>query len=251
MKNSFTISLLLICVQALNAQITLTRFSESVYICEDWYYARENSLVYVGPEYITVIGATWCPKSANDLHDSIIKAIGKPVREIINTNYHPDRAGGNSYWKSIGCEIHATEKTYCLMNSDWESIGDFTRKSIPEFPKIPLVLPTTVHKGNYELQDGKIQVIYLGPSHTEDGVFVYLPEEKLLYGGCILKPYLGSLEQANLEEYPKTLQKLKELDIEIVTIIAGHGTSIQNRGLIDQYLKLLKDNGLSIGEVNE
>jgi metallo-beta-lactamase class B len=228
-------------VQCLSAQIHLVKFSESVYICEDMYYSRENSVVFIGPEYVTIIGATWSPASARALHDSIARVTNLPVLEIINTNYHPDRAGGNPYWQNIGCEIHATERTNQLMKLYWDSICDFTRKSIPDLPEIPLVLPTKVHEGDYKLQNGKIEVLYLGPSHTEDGVFVYLPGEKLLYGGCILKPYLGNLEQANLQEYPKTLRKLKQASLEINTIIAGHGTPIHGASLIDDYLRMLEE----------
>jgi len=242
MKLIFAFILAIIVAHSAKAQITLAKFSESVYICEDRYYARENSLVYIGPEYVTIIGATWCPASAEALRDSIAKITDKPILEIINTNYHPDRAGGNPYWQSIGCEIHATEKTNQLMKSDWVSICAFTRRSNPDFPEIPLVLPTRIHNGNFKLQEGKIEVLYLGSSHTEDGVFVYFPDEKLLYGGCILKSFLGNLEQANLQEYPETLQKLKKLNLEIVTIIAGHGQPIHDKSLIDQTLKLLEEN---------
>ena len=223
-------------------QIELTKLSESTYICVDRYFARENSMFFIGPEHVTIIGATWTPATAEELYLNIREVTSKPIREVINTNYHPDRAGGNGFWKEIGCEIHSTKLTYNLLKSDWQSICDWTRASLKEYPENPLVLPSHVHEGSFELQDGMIEVIYLGPSHTQDGVFVYLPKEKLLYGGCILKPYLGNLEQANLAEYPITLQKLKERDIDIDHVIAGHGPAIHDSGLIDHYLYLLKEN---------
>lgn len=222
-------------------QINLTRINESVYLCEDRFFAQENSMVYVGPEHVTIIGATWCPASAKALHDSIGIRTDKPVREVINTNYHPDRAGGNAFWKSIGCEIHATEKTVQLMREQWDSICDFTRTSIPELPEMPLVLPTCTHEGDFELQEGKIRVFFLGAAHTEDGVFVYLPDERVLYAGCILKATLGNLKQANLEEYPRTLRKLKQLDLDMETVVAGHGTPVHDAGLIDRSLVLLME----------
>lgn len=232
----------IVCLSAivLDAKVVLSKYSESVYICDDQFFPRENSLVYIGPEFITIIGATWCPASAEALHDLVTQISDKPVLEVINTNYHPDRAGGNPYWKSIGCEIHSTVMTSDLMKSDWDKICSFVRSGIPDFPEIPLATPSTTHEGSFQLQGGKVQVLYLGPSHTEDGVFVYLPNEKLLYGGCIIKPFLGNLEQANVEQYPKTLEKLKELDLEIETIVAGHGHPIHGYSLIDNYLNLLE-----------
>ncbi len=76
-----------------------------------------------------------------------------------------------------------------------------------------LALPDKTFPGDFELQGGSVQAVYLGPSHTPDGIFVYFPKEKVLYGGCILKEQLGNLDFANLAEYPKTLTKLKKFDI--------------------------------------
>ena len=223
------------------AQVTLTRFSDAIHISEDHLYARENSVVFVGPEYVTVVGATWCPRTARLLHEQIAGLTSKPVRQVINTNYHPDRAGGNAYWKSIGCEIHATRMTYDLLQSDWQLISDWTRQTITDYPEVELCLPTVIHPGRFQLQDGRIHVLYLGPSHTRDGVFVHFPEEKVLYGGCILKPFLGNLEQADLDAYPVTLHNLKAQHLDITTLIAGHGHPVQKPTLIDQYLSWLEE----------
>ena len=75
-----------------------------------------------------------------------------------------------------------------------------------------------------------------------DGIFVYFPEEKVLYGGCILKEKIGNLAFANVGEYPKTLHKLKELKLDIRTIVAGHWSPVHGPKLIDQYLKMLSNN---------
>lgn len=222
------------------AQVNLVKFTDKIYICEDHYYAKENSMVFIGPEHITVVGATWTPETAALLHKRVLEVTQKPIKEIINTNYHPDRAGGNAYWKSIGCEIHSTQMTHDLILSDWQPIVNWTKKGIEDYPDVELCLPTIAHAGDFELQNGKVKILYLGPSHTKDGVFVYFPEEKVLYGGCILKPFLGNLEQADLTEYPKTLNKLKAMNLDISTIIAGHGRPIHDAGLIDHYLRLLK-----------
>jgi glyoxylase-like metal-dependent hydrolase (beta-lactamase superfamily II) len=82
--------------------------------------------------------------------------------------------------------------------------------------------------------------MYMGPTHTPDGIFVYFPEEEVLYGGCILKEQLGNLTFANLEEYPKTLQKLRDLHLRIGIIVAGHGSPMHGPELIEQYLSMLR-----------
>ncbi len=219
--------------------IALSRLQGPLYVVEDSYYAKENSMVYVGPEFVTVIGATWTPQTARLLAEEIRKVTPKPVREVVNTNYHPDRAGGNAWFKSAGAKIIATQMTYDLLNRNWASVVDWTRAAIPEYPRLELVLPDVVYPGDFELQNGRIRAIYLGPSHTPDGIFVYFPQERVLYGGCILKEQLGNLDFANLAEYPRTLDKLKGLGLPIATIVAGHWSPVHGPELIDEYRRLL------------
>ena len=209
---------------------------------EDSFYARENSIVYIGEEYVTVVGATNSPESAKLLANEIRKVTPKPIREVVNTNYHYDRAGGNAYFRSIGARIISTKLTYEIMKLHWDDIVRYARRSMPDYPSLPLVLPDTTFDGDFALQGGRVKGIYLGPSHTPDGIFVFFPDEKILYGGCILKENLGNLDFADLAEYPKTLRKLKELHLGFTTIVAGHWSPVHDPELIDQYLELLNQN---------
>lgn len=225
-----------------DSQLALKHLDGPIYIAEDSYYVKENSVVYIGENHVTVIGATWTPETAEILANEIKKITNKPITEVVNTNYHTYRAGGNAYWKNIGAEIISTKMTYDLINSDWNNIVDFTRRGIATYPALPRVLPTITYPSDFALQDGRIKAIYLGESHTPDGIFVYFPAEKVLYGNCILKENLGNLSSANLTEYPKTLHKLKQLGLEIKTIIAGHDSAVNGPELIDHYLNLLNKN---------
>lgn len=222
-------------------ELTLSHLVGRLYVVEDSYYSKENSVVYIGEDSVTVIGATWTPDTAELLAEQIKKLSAKPIREVVNTNYHPDRAGGNGYWQRAGVRIISTQMTCDLLRNEWTSIVDWTRSGIPGYPRLPLVLPTKTYPGDFELQGGQIRAFYLGPSHTPDGIFIYFPQEKVLYGGCILKEQLGNLSFADLVEYPKTLQKLKHLHLEISTIIAGHYSAVHGPELLDRYLELLKN----------
>jgi metallo-beta-lactamase class B len=225
-----------------NQKIVVTPLRGHLYVVEDYFYSKENSVVYVGDSSVTVIGATWSPETAKLLASEIVKVTEKPIAEVIDTNYHPDRAGGNAYFKSIGAKIVSTKMTRDLLDLHWDEMVRYMQKAIPSYPTLPLVLPDKTFAGDFELQGGGIKAIYLGPSHTPDGIFVYFPEEKVLYGNCILKEQLGNLDFADLTEYPKTLQKLKQLNLGFTTIVAGHWSALHGPELIDQYLQLLAAN---------
>ncbi len=224
-------------------QLTLRHLRGHLYVVEDEYFLRENSMVYVGDKAVTVIGATWTPDIAKQLVAEIRKISSAPITQVIDTNYHPDRAGGNAYFKSIGAEIVATEMTREQMLHGWDEVVQFMRTGLPDYPALPLVLPDVTYPSDFTLQEGRIRSLYLGPAHTKDGIFVFFPEEKVLYGNCILKEQLGNLKYADLVEYPKTLRKLKALNLGFDTIVAGHYSSVHGPELIDQYLALLEAQG--------
>jgi metallo-beta-lactamase class B len=225
-----------------NSTVVLTHLRGNVYVAEDYFYSKENSVVYVGDNSVTVVGATWTPETAKLLATEIGKVTPKPITEVIDTNYHPDRAGGNAYFKGIGAKTVSTMMTRDLLALHWDEMVRYVQKAIPSYPTLPLVLPDKTFPGDFELQGGRVKAIYLGPSHTADGIFVFFPEEKVLYGNCILKEQLGNLDFADLIEYPKTLEKLKQLNLGFTTIVAGHWSPLHGPELIDQYLKLLATN---------
>jgi metallo-beta-lactamase class B len=106
-----------------------------------------------------------------------------------------------------------------------------------------MVLPDRVHAGNFSLQGGLIRALYFGPSHTPDGLVIYFPKEKVLYGSCIVKEELGNLAFADIFEYRRTLNKLKSSGLDIDTVIAGHGNPLHGPELIQHYLDLLGQSG--------
>lgn len=223
--------------------VTLTHVRGRVYVAVDQFpLSDENSAVYVGDQYVTVVGATWTPNTAHRLAVEIGKITDKPIKEVIDTNDNLDRAGGNAYFKGIGARIVSTILTRDLMQRDWTAMVADARKSLPQYPAIPLVMPDTTYPGDFTLQDGRVRGIYLGPSHAKDDIFVYFPDERVLYAGCILKEQLGNLALADLTEYPRTLEKLKRLHLGYQTIIAGHWSPIHGPELVDQYLRLLRRN---------
>ena len=226
-----------------NEHLELWPLRGHLYVVEDDFYTKENSIVYVGENSVTVIGATWTPDTAKRLVTEIRKISSAPITQVIDTNYHTDRAGGNAYFKANGTEIVATEMTREQMAGGWVDIVQFTRSSFPDYPALPLVLPDKTYASDFTLQEGRIRSIYLGPSHTPAGIFVFFPEEKVLYGNCILKEKLGNLKYADLIEYPKTLRKLKALNLGFDTIVAGHYSALHGPELIDQYLALLEAQG--------
>ena len=226
------------CVSAKIAAVTLTKLNGPLYLVEDNNFAKTNSLIYIGTSSITVIGATWTPATAQLLHAEIKKVSSLPIGEVIDTSPDLEWVGGNDYWKSVGAKVVAANVTCELIPKKWVPPLP-PSKNFPDYPDLPPSLPAECKPAPFSLQGGRVQVLFLGPSHTDGDVFVYFPEQKVLDAGSILKEQVGNLASANLDEYPKTLEKLKELHLDIRTVIAGHWSPVHGPELIDQYLGFL------------
>jgi metallo-beta-lactamase class B len=71
-----------------------------------------------------------------------------------------------------------------------------------------------------------IEVAFLGEGHTRDNVVGLEKEEKVLFGGCLIKELgatKGYLGDANLDEWSKTVKKLKQRFPGNQWVIPGHG----------------------------
>jgi metallo-beta-lactamase class B len=214
--------------------VVLTKLDGPLYLVEDNNFNKTNSLVYVGKSSITVIGATWTPTTAQLLHSEIKKVSSLPIGEVIDTSPDLEWVGGNDYWKSVGAKVVAANVTCELIPKKWISPLP-PSKNFPDYPDLPPSLPTQCSASPFSLQNGRIQVLFLGPSHTDGDVFVYFPQQKVLDAGSILKEQVGNLASANLDEYPKTLEKLKALHLNIRTVISGHWSPVHGPELIDLY----------------
>jgi glyoxylase-like metal-dependent hydrolase (beta-lactamase superfamily II) len=72
----------------------------------------------------------------------------------------------------------------------------------------------------------KIVARYFGPVHSTDGSMVYLPDEKILFGGCGVKSLgatVGNIGDADLMQWSTSIEKLKAAYPDTKIVVPGHG----------------------------
>jgi glyoxylase-like metal-dependent hydrolase (beta-lactamase superfamily II) len=98
---------------------------------------------------------------------------------------------------------------------------------------------TTFHVGEYA-----VETYYPGEGHTKDNIVLWVDTHEVLYGGCLIKSTentsLGFVGDANLEEWPRTMQRLIEKYSKPKYVIPGHFGWENNDGL-EHTLKLLQE----------
>jgi glyoxylase-like metal-dependent hydrolase (beta-lactamase superfamily II) len=178
----------------------------------------------------------------------------------INTGFHFDNLGGNQYLFEQGIPIYGTSKTVDMIQERGEKSRTWFMQSLqaPQnkryydvFKDQAYIPPTEVIElsmdAEKELSFGTENLVlyYPGETHSPDNITVYYPEKKILFGGCMIKELsaadLGNTDDANLEQWPVSIERLKakynEANVNIV--IPGHGKTGDIR-LLDKTLELSK-----------
>lgn len=187
-----------------------------------------NGMFVVTSCGVVIFDTPWDSTQFQPLLDSIQKNHG-PVRMCIATHSHDDRTAGLDYYRSKGIKTFTSNRTDSISTK----IGN---------PRAEVVFESDYH--GFEVGQQKFYMIYAGPGHTPDNIVAWFPQEKVLYGGCLIKSTeakdLGNLTDADVKAWPETMKKLKELTRRRKYVIPGH-QSWKNKKSVEHTEKLLKN----------
>ena len=91
-------------------------------------------------------------------------------------------------------------------------------------------VPQNAFDGDFIFPVGGDSVIstFFGEGHTKDNIVSYIPSEKVLFGGCLIKEINGTrgyVAEGNVREWSSTVRKVKARFGETKMVIPGHGVS--------------------------
>jgi cyclase len=221
---------------------------------------KTNSGFVVTDKGVVVIDTQGPAELAMLLREKIKETTDKPVTHVINTHYHGDHTFGNQYFAE-GLII-AHEKTRKALIEGDEGHRAMFRKFFGEesLKGFSLTPPDMTFTDRMILRHGgrTMELVYAGgKAHTDGDIFVWLPEEKVLFSGDLL--YNGRLPLLNDGQ---TLGALKAIDMITSTgaarLVPGHGPlaskedALRYRGYIESLraeVKRMMDEGMGRGEV--
>ena len=125
------------------------------------------------------------------------------------SHFHDDRASGFGYLNAAGIDTVASVMTNRLLLDTGKETA------------------TSVFSKSLSLLPGAVEVFYPGPGHSPDNVVVWLPQQRILFGGCLLKSMtsrtLGNLDDALVDQWQATLATLSARFPTVRVVIPGHG----------------------------
>lgn len=185
---------------------------------ETWGKVGCNGLIYIVRKEAIVFDTPTDSISTEELFKSFEKA-GIAVKAIVINHFHNDCLGGLKEFHKRNIESYASFKTI-----------EFTKRDGIEIPKNGFENKSKIKIGN------KTIINYQpGAAHTQDNIVSYVPSQKVLFGGCMVKEVdagKGWLGDADTIAWPNTIRKVKSKFKKAQIIVPGHGKT-GGRELLD------------------
>lgn len=213
--------------------LKINKLSDKVYMftsymqTESWGKVGANGLILVESNKALLIDTPWNDNQTQELYDWIKNSLHTSVTEVVVSHWHDDCMGGLAFLQTKGVVSYANQQTI----------------EIAKEKGLPLPEQGFTDFLEFEFENIPIECYYLGGGHTTDNIEVWIPSEKILFGGCAVKDMtsvnLGNLSDADVDAWPETINRMIKQFPEAAIVVPGHG-AIGGCELMQHTLDLLK-----------
>ncbi len=185
------------------------------------------------PENVEIIGHEYTRSKLNGelgnvLQEVTFKSFSDPVPATVRSLERQAADAGSGPRREQLLQQAKVQRDYM------ESIKEI----VPTPPNITLEEKMTLFQS---IEDGsrEIQLRHLGRAHTGGDVVIFLPDEKIVFTGDMMLPFLAYMGDGHVDEWPATLDELKKLDFDVW--LPGHGSPMRSRKPIHDFQAYLRD----------
>lgn len=198
--------------------LILKKLSPHIYVhisflnTDDFGKVACNGMLVINENKALIFDTPTDDKSASELIRFVTNELKSQIMALVPTHFHKDCVGGLKEFENHDIPTYATNQTIALLKKNGEN---FT-KEVNGFDN-----NITLNVGNK-----KVYVAYFGEGHTADNIIGYFPEDKAIFGGCLIKcvgASKGYLGDANTNKWSETVRKIKLKYPSVEIVIPGHG----------------------------
>lgn len=197
-----------------------------------------NSGIIIGDEGVTLIDTAYSPAAARDIKADIARLTAKPVSTVIISHHHFDHSWGNQVFE--GARIIGQANAHAAMAADPTgqidgiramaarmNVGGWYDLTTEQFDRqldeLVITPPTTTFTDRMSLWSGdrELELRHPGPGHTHGDTLVYLPAERILFGGDLVCNHLIPVVDGDPFNFVKILDEVGAMDL--AALVPGHG----------------------------
>lgn len=193
------------------SKLTDNTFIHQSYLRTDSYGKVScNGLVYISGTEAIIFDTPTSDSASVELINWIESENNARVKAVIVTHSHEDCLGGLKAFHQAEIPSFANQLTRQFAEESAETV------------------PTNGFQGELitQLDNDNVISTFLGEGHTKDNIVSYVPAEKVLFGGCLVKELNASegyVAEGNLNEWSTTVRKVKNRFKDVMYVVPGHG----------------------------
>lgn len=189
-----------------------------------------NGLIVREGNGLLLIDTAWGELLTRTLLNQIEAKIKLPVRRAVVSHAHGDRIAGADVLEARGIEVYALPLTQQRAVGEGMPVPDHTLAGLDTL--------------GASVQFGPVELFYPGPGHAPDNLMVWVPSQRVLFGGCAVRAAasdsLGGIADANMTAWPEAIRQARARYAKAKVVIPGHG-EVGGPELLDHTLALFKE----------
>lgn len=207
--------------------ITKNTFLHISYLpTEKWGNVPCNGMIFKSGNEAVIFDTPTSDEVSNELINWVEQELKCTIKAVVINHFHVDCLGGLQAFHDRDIPSYASTKTIELATAD------------------NVIIPQRSFNTELNLPIGTQSVIteFLGAGHTFDNTISYIPSEKTMFGGCMIKAAgagKGNLADADVAAWSNTVQQVKKKYAKVKYVVPGHG-KVGGVELLDYTIEMFK-----------
>ncbi|MBN2280785.1 MAG: subclass B1 metallo-beta-lactamase [Candidatus Marinimicrobia bacterium] len=218
----------------LHPDVELIHISDSVYVHTTWENSEQfgrfpsNGMIIIKNSKAVMIDTPVNNEKTRVIYDYLLDSMHVKIEKHIAGHFHTDCIGGLEFLHDKGVKSIASNLTIAKCQED------------------SLEVPNIGFETVYDLDfyGKKLECRFYGGGHSFDNIVVWLPQDSILFGGCLIKSagsqHLGYLGDAVVDEWDATVEKVMAAYPNAKIVVPGHGPS-GGKELMNHTISLVRE----------
>jgi len=219
-----------------DSPLTITSLSQGLYV----FSGDGGNVTAIVDDGSTLLIDSGLASRISELSDAIFRTTMRPVTRLVNTHWHFDHTGGNTYFGSSGVTIIAQEN----VKKELSSAEDVPFIGLRDGHYPPQALPGLTYQGSLTLHQGSrgLTLENYGAAHTDGDTVIYISPANVVVVGDIFSnhfyPIIDLSSRGSIDGMIHSLDQILAQTDEQTKIVPGHG-SVTTRANLQDYRDML------------
>lgn len=219
-----------------NSPLKIASLGQGLYV----FFGDGGNVTAIADNGSTLLIDSGLDSRVAQLNDATFKTTTRPVTRLVNTHWHFDHTGGNSYFGSAGVSIIAQENVKrqlsSVQNVPFVGLRDGHYPS-QALPRVTYASSTTLNQGAQRLT-----LENYGSAHTDGDTIIYIaPANVAVVGDLFSNPFYPIIDLASGGSIDGMIHSLDQILVKTdgqTRIVPGHGP-VASRSDLQEYRDML------------